>query len=475
MMFSRMANFRLGRLLGAALALTVVAGCNTDSYAPKAKRPLPAALLSDMQAHGMTKRDPILIRIFKQESTLEIWKQTKTGDYAFLKSYDICKWSGALGPKKKEGDRQAPEGFYVVTPAQMNPNSNYHLSFNLGYPNAYDRAYGRTGSHLMVHGACSSAGCYSMNDEQIQEIYSIAREAFDGGQRAFQVHAYPFRMTPENVAQHLDDPNLPFWKNLKEGYDHFEVTKRIPSVNVCDKRYVFNAQLPAGVSRFEPSGKCPHYEVPQQIATAVASKQAADDTQVRTIVAKLEEDKQRTEERELRREERHEKINTMIAGVLGSDDADKKAGDAEAAVTTAVASTAPAAGGQTAIAYTGSVDATKSSVAKAEAQSGQSGSVSARLTGKDEQTKATEAASATTGEAKPGETAVPAQKPAMAAAGEQAVAEATPAKKDRGGGIKGRFESVFSRIVGSDEAAAKDAATETPAAETAVPVAKPAQ
>ncbi|NNC27627.1 murein L,D-transpeptidase, partial [Salinisphaera sp. USBA-960] len=129
----------------------------------------------------------------KEESALEVWKQTRTGKYQLLDEFEICKWSGKLGPKFKEGDRQAPEGFYEITPALMNPNSSYHLAFNLGYPNSYDRSHGRTGSHLMVHGACSSRGCYAMTDEQVQDIYALARDSFKGGQRSFQVQAFPFR------------------------------------------------------------------------------------------------------------------------------------------------------------------------------------------------------------------------------------------------------------------------------------------
>ena len=123
---------------------------------------------------------------------MEIWKQNRDGEYALLKTYPICRWSGDLGPKKKQGDRQAPEGFYTITPGQMNPNSNYYLAFNTGYPNAYDRAWGYTGSELMVHGDCSSRGCYAMTDEQIQEIYALARESFFGGQKSFPA-CRPFR------------------------------------------------------------------------------------------------------------------------------------------------------------------------------------------------------------------------------------------------------------------------------------------
>jgi murein L,D-transpeptidase YafK len=236
----------------------------------------------------MKETSPILIRIFKEESVLEVWKPQKaTGRYALLKTYDICKWSGDLGPKKVEGDRQAPEGFYTITPAQMNPKSSYYLSFNLGYPNDYDRSLGRTGSHLMVHGACSSRGCYSMDDAQIQEIYTLARLAFQGGQRSFQVQAFPFRMTPENMAKHRGDQNMAFWKMLKEGYDHFEVMQQPPKIDVCSKRYVFNSVPQPGV-RFSATGACPPMSVPDEIRVAVAKKEAQDDAQTKVIVAQLE-------------------------------------------------------------------------------------------------------------------------------------------------------------------------------------------
>ena len=210
----------------AGLAALTLAGCTEyGGSIPKHLRPLSDATKQLLTQKGMDDRAPILVRIFKEESVLEIWKQEESSArYALLKSYDICRWSGNLGPKVAEGDRQAPEGFYTITPANMNPNSDYYLSFNLGYPNAYDRSHGRTGAHLMVHGACSSRGCYSMTDENIQEIYTLGRLAFQGGQRDFQVQAFPFRMTPENMARHRNDPNFEFWRMLKVGYDHFEVT-----------------------------------------------------------------------------------------------------------------------------------------------------------------------------------------------------------------------------------------------------------
>jgi murein L,D-transpeptidase YafK len=263
----------------------MLAGCDTDSVVPsgRANAPLSDKMVADIQAKNMDKGSPVLIRMFKEEAEAEIWKQTKSGEFALLKTYPICRWSGELGPKIKEGDRQAPEGFYTITPGQLNPNSNYYLAFNTGYPNAFDRAWGRTGSDLMVHGDCSSRGCYAMTDEQMVEIYALARESFFGGQRSFQLQAYPFRMTAKNMARHRNSPHLAFWKNLKTGYDHFEVTKYEPKVDVCDRHYVFNAGAPENSSRplaFNPKGKCPAFEVPKEIADLVDEKQEKDNTEM---------------------------------------------------------------------------------------------------------------------------------------------------------------------------------------------------
>jgi murein L,D-transpeptidase YafK len=271
--------------VAAALAL---AGCETDSTQVAAKhlRPLSPQMVAELEKKDMPKETPILVRLFKEESELEVWKQDRSGRFALLKTYPVCRWSGELGPKTREGDRQAPEGFYTITQGQLNPNSSYYLSFDMGYPNAFDRAYGRTGSNLMVHGDCSSRGCYAMTDEQIGEIYALARESFFGGQRAFQMQAYPFHMTALNMARHRNNPNMPFWKNLKEGNDHFEVTRLQPKVDVCEKRYVFDAQAPANASplagalRFDPAGRCPAYQVAPEVASAVADKAHRDEIQV---------------------------------------------------------------------------------------------------------------------------------------------------------------------------------------------------
>src|SRR6202043_3389951 len=238
---------------------------------------------ADIEAKNMTKESPILVRLYKEESELEVWKQDNSGHFELLKTYPICRWSGELGPKIKLGDRQAPEGFYTITPGQMNPNSNYYLAINTGFPNAYDRANGRTGEFLMIHGDCSSAGCYAMTDEQIAEIYALARESFFGGQKAFQIQAYPFRMTPLNMAKHRDSPSMAFWKMIKEGYDHFEVTHQEPRVDVCDRHYVFNAQ---SSGKFSPADRCPAYSVPQEIASAVRNKERRDDAQIAQLASR---------------------------------------------------------------------------------------------------------------------------------------------------------------------------------------------
>jgi len=180
--------------------------------------------------------DRVFIRIFKEESLLEVWIRTGT-EYQHLKDYAICSYSGYLGPKLKEGDRQAPEGFYKVKKHQLNPNSKFHLSFNLGYPNKYDRVHKRTGSFLMVHGNCVSDGCYAMTDDKIEEIYALVEGALQKGQKYVQVHAYPFRMTEENMALFSDNEWYDFWMNLKEGYDYFEAEKLPPLVKVENKQY----------------------------------------------------------------------------------------------------------------------------------------------------------------------------------------------------------------------------------------------
>jgi murein L,D-transpeptidase YafK len=273
----------------AVIAAIALAGCNpSDVTSGRSQAPLSEKTLAEIAAKNMDKESPILARIFKEEAEMEIWKLNRDGEYALLKTYPICRWSGDLGPKKKEGDRQAPEGFYTITPGQMNPASNYYLAFNTGFPNAYDRSWGYTGSELMVHGDCSSRGCYAMTDEQIQEIYALARESFFGGQKAFQLQAMPFRMTALNMAKHRNNPNFAFWKMLKEGYDHFEATHQQPQVAVCEKRYVFDPAQPENASKplkFDARGKCPAFELDKNIADVVLDHRRKEQVQMAEYIA----------------------------------------------------------------------------------------------------------------------------------------------------------------------------------------------
>src|SRR3954454_12153938 len=281
-------------LVSMALAASfVLAGCDTDQGSlatnAKANQPVPPKLLAAMVEKNMDLQSPILVRLFKQEAELEVWKQTRNGQFALLKTYPICRWSGDLGPKVREGDRQAPEGFYSINPGQMNPQSAYYLSFNTGYPNAFEKALGRSGSQLMVHGDCSSRGCYAMTDEQIAEIYSLGRESFFGGQKSFQLQAYPFKMTPINMAKHRNNPHMPFWKMIKEGNDHFEVTRQEPKVEFCENKYVFDPAQPPNSSKplvFNASAKCPAYVIPDEIADAVREKQQQDAADTAKLVSK---------------------------------------------------------------------------------------------------------------------------------------------------------------------------------------------
>lgn len=264
-------------LVGAALSGCVASDMALDDLSKSAPQ-IPARLLTEMSKKGMKPESPVLVRIFKQESELEIWKTDGTGRYALLKTYPMCRWSGKLGPKMKNGDRQAPEGFYHVSRGMLNPKSQYYVSFNLGYPNRLESALGYTGEALMVHGACSSSGCYALTDQGVGEIYAVVSKALSSGQDRFQVQAYPYRMTPENMALHKDDGNLPFWRTLKEGYDAFELTRQQPKVSVCGRRYVFNTEFQGG-DPSDPLAACPPTAMPsdpQLVAKIAAEKQRVE-------------------------------------------------------------------------------------------------------------------------------------------------------------------------------------------------------
>lgn len=273
-----MTPMRLRHIALLACASVMLAGCNetletverdVSHVKNKVDYPLSPTILAEMDKKNMDRNAPIMIRILKEEGKLEVWKARRDNRFEVIASYDICAWSGKLGPKVKEGDRQAPEGFYNLSPGHMNPYSNYYLSINTGFPNRYDQANGRNGTNLMIHGACSSSGCYSMTDAQMLEIYAFARDAFKGGQKTIQLQALPFRMTAENMARHRKSENYEFWKMLKIGYDHFEVTKRPPDVNFCEKKYVFNQQAQGG--QFNAAAACPATSTPPALASALVS------------------------------------------------------------------------------------------------------------------------------------------------------------------------------------------------------------
>lgn len=269
---------RLKVLAAVSLLAVAAAGCTNETLdsvgvdvkkvSNKTQYQLSGKVLSKMASLNIDRNAPVMLRIFKEEGTLEVWKADRANRFQMIKSYSICAWSGKLGPKVKEGDRQAPEGFYPLGPQHMNPNSQYYLAINTGFPNRYDQANGFFGTNLMIHGACSSSGCYSMTDEQIIEIFAFARDAFKGGQKTVQLQAFPFRMTAENMVRHRDNPNIEFWKMLKVGYDHFQITKRPPEIGVCDKKYVFNQQAADG-SALSGSGQCPAMSTPASLQVAL--------------------------------------------------------------------------------------------------------------------------------------------------------------------------------------------------------------
>ena len=263
---SRRIVLRLAAAAGAGLSLTGCLGLNfgfgpfgggDDGIAPATSQ-LSAETQAALVKKGMRAEAPIFIRIFKEESELEIRKAKDDGRYHLFRTYPICAWSGSLGPKTREGDKQAPEGFYTVGAHQLNPHSQYHLSFNLGFPNSFDRANGHTGGALMVHGNCKSAGCYAMTDALIEEIYGLAHETIQGGQREFHVQALPFRMNDFNMLSHRLNEWYGFWRTLKEGYDYFESAHVPPKIAVCQRQYMINVAFNGDV-RPDPVGACPMY------------------------------------------------------------------------------------------------------------------------------------------------------------------------------------------------------------------------
>ena len=205
--------------------------------------PLPGtpnvAVLEDrLREKGVTLSAPIMIRVLKSESELEIWKE-KDGAFILFASYPICHWSGSVGPKMRDGDKQAPEGYYTVTRNQTRHVGRWPKSLNIGFPNILDQSQARTGDNILIHGGCSSVGCFAMTNPVMDEIHNLTTAAIDGGQEYVPVHVFPFRMTDENMKEHAGSPWMEFWSNMKEGWDSFEQWSMPPVVGVCDGRYSF--------------------------------------------------------------------------------------------------------------------------------------------------------------------------------------------------------------------------------------------
>ncbi len=218
----------------------------TDSSRPGPERARAAAdrvrpeLEKSLAEKNLRFGDPVFLRAFKEERELEMWvRRRDTGKYDHFRTWKVTASSGSLGPKLAEGDGQVPEGFYFVPRAEMKPDSVFHLSFNIGYPNAYDRHHGRTGSFIMIHGNRVSIGCLAMTDAKIEEIYTLCDAALKNGQPFFRVHFFPFRMTDERMNAAAGHEWENFWKNLREGHDHFERERIPPDVTVEAGRYRF--------------------------------------------------------------------------------------------------------------------------------------------------------------------------------------------------------------------------------------------
>lgn len=209
--------------------------------AAAAKARVQESLTRDLTEKNLHWGDPVFLRALKEEGELEVYILSRTTKrYEHFRSYPIAKQSGTSGPKLAEGDGQVPEGFYYADRSALKSDSAFHLAINCGYPNTYDRANGRTGSFIMIHGNCVSVGCLAMTDAKIEEIYSLCDAALQQGQPFIRIHFFPFRMTAEQMEKHQNEPWHSFWLNLQEGYEFFEKNGVPPNVTVENKRYVFS-------------------------------------------------------------------------------------------------------------------------------------------------------------------------------------------------------------------------------------------
>jgi murein L,D-transpeptidase YafK len=187
---------------------------------------------------GAEAGDPVFMRAFKAEKTLELWIQPGAqGPYVRFASWPICAASGNLGPKLAEGDKQVPEGVYAIPASAMNNASSYHLSMNTGYPNAFDSALGRTGSEIMVHGRCASIGCLAMTDPVMDQVWTLVDAAHKRGQSSVPIHIFPFIMSHGALAAQSESPHFAFWSDLSRVYSAFETNRTVPDVSMDQGRY----------------------------------------------------------------------------------------------------------------------------------------------------------------------------------------------------------------------------------------------
>lgn len=309
------------KLVVALALMGAIVGCTSGIEGDRGAVPLSSGAEAKLARMGSSPTAPMMIRVYKQESELEVWKQTAGGAYELFNSYEICAWAGDLGPKVREGDRQVPEGFYSVTAGLLNPRSQYHLAVNLGFPNAYDRSFGRTGSNIMIHGECSSRGCLAMTNEQIEEIYALSRETLAGGNRSFQVQVYPFRMTAENFAEFQGNAHMGFWNNLKLGHDITEVTGRPPDWDVCEGEYTFDTEGACGPTTMSEGQRRRLAELQASDAAALEAAIAARQEAMRlaeTEAAQKLEDELAAAERRDQRQAAAEDRREAIAGAAGN-------------------------------------------------------------------------------------------------------------------------------------------------------------
>ncbi len=201
-----------------------------------------ARLEPELRKQGLKCGDPVVLRLFKEEKELEIWmKPSSSPLYTLFKVHRVAASAGRPGPKLREGDGQAPEGFYEVSAEGLRPGTRHHLGLDFGYPNALDRRLGRTGDEMMIHAGATAAGAYALSPQGMEEVYALADAALRAGEKTVGVHLFPFRLTDKRMDQVVEARGrwTEGWVNLKEGYDFFENVRRPPSLEIEGGRYVF--------------------------------------------------------------------------------------------------------------------------------------------------------------------------------------------------------------------------------------------